>query len=93
MKQEDLIIDARRDNQYSVKLPNVMTYYNIEFASAELQFENTWKEYFDSEWIKSITYMKSASIHYTQAKSSEGIYNDYYSVSSNNSETSNDGRP
>ena len=93
MKQEDLIIDARRDIQYSVKLPNVMTYYNIEFASAELQFENTWKEFFDDKWLKSMSFLKQTNIQYAQAKAHGDRYYDYYTDYSNNTKVSNRGLP
>ena len=35
-----------------------MPYYTIGLASAELSFENSWKEYFDPKWRKSLKYLK-----------------------------------
>ena len=58
LKQEDLIVSSRKDIQYSTKNPKLIPYMNIGLASAELKFENPWKEYFDPNWQKSLSYLK-----------------------------------
>ena len=68
IKQEDLVVNSRKDIQYGIKTPGVIGYYNVGLASSELKYENSWKQYFDSKWKTSQTFLKLTTIDFGQMK-------------------------
>ena len=68
LKQTDLVKDSRRNIQFGSKRPGGIPYYEVGIATANIKFENSWMEFFESDWETQLDFLKVVTMDFGHLK-------------------------